>query len=211
MPRSFPRKRQLAPPIDPRPDAGQTRGPMSRSLAGKNETPPARPRARRAGRLLAARRMMAGGAFALAMLMPALAHAELRLCNRTQSRIGVALGYKEGEGWTTEGWWNVSANSCETLVRGDLVARFYYLYAIDYDQGGEWSGKAFMCTREKEFTVRGDKDCLARGMERTGFFEVDTQEQKGWTIQLTETNQTFPTTAGSVPMPLPNAARAKTP
>ena len=36
-----------------------------------------------------------------------------------------------------------------------LVARYYYIYAIDYDRGGEWSGQAFMCTRDKEFTIRG--------------------------------------------------------
>ena len=67
-----------------------------------------------------------------------------------------------------------------------LVARYYYVYAIDYDHGGEWGGKAFMCTREKEFTIRGIEDCLARGYDRTGFFEIDTGEQQSWTVQLTE-------------------------
>lgn len=122
----------------------------------------------------------------LATLMPAPAAADFRLCNRSSSRVGIALGYKDGNAWSTEGWWNIGANSCETLLRGDLVARFYYVYAIDYDLGGEWSGKAFMCTREKEFTIRGIQDCLARGFDRTGFFEVDTHEQKSWTVQLTE-------------------------
>jgi uncharacterized membrane protein len=86
----------------------------------------------------------------------------------------------------------VAANSCETLMRGPLAARFYYLYAIDYDQGGEWSGKAFMCAREKEFTIKGNKDCLARGYDRIGFFEVDTGEQKNWTVQLTEQGLSAP-------------------
>jgi len=115
------------------------------------------------------------------------AAADFRLCNNTSSRVGIALGYKDAEGWTTEGWWNISSRSCETLLRGTLVARFYYIYAIDYDRGGEWSGQAFMCTREKEFTIRGTQDCLARGFDRTGFFEVDTGEQRSWTVQLTET------------------------
>ncbi|MGQ3672392.1 DUF1036 domain-containing protein [Xanthobacter sp. TB0136] len=123
------------------------------------------------------------------ILMSSLAHAEFRLCNRTQSRIGIAVGYKEGNVWHTEGWWNVGAESCETLLRGDLMARYYYVYAVDYDQGGEWTGKAYMCTRDKEFTIRGANDCLARGFERTGFMEVDTQEQRSWTVQLTDNNQ----------------------
>src|SRR3979490_3345798 len=117
------------------------------------------------------------------------AAADFRLCNNTSSRVGIALGYKDAEGWTTEGWWNVSSRACETLLRGTLVARFYYIYALDYDRGGEWSGQAFMCSRDKEFTIKGTENCLARGFDRTGFFEVDTGEQRAWTVQLTEANQ----------------------
>jgi uncharacterized membrane protein len=120
------------------------------------------------------------------------AKADFRLCNNTGSRVGVALGYKDAEGWTTEGWWNVSARSCESLLRGALVARYYYIYAVDYDRGGEWSGHAFMCSREKEFTIRGTDNCLARGYDRTGFFEVDTSEQRSWTVQLTDSAEQKP-------------------
>ncbi len=126
------------------------------------------------------------------VLAPQPAAADLRLCNNTSSRVGISVGYKENEGWTTEGWWNLAARSCETLLRGTLVARFYYIYAIDYDHGGEWSGQAFMCTREKEFTIKGTADCLARGYDRTGFFEVDTGEQPSWTVQLTEPAELAP-------------------
>lgn len=154
--------------------------------------------------------LLVGATLALGIgitLIPTPAAAEFRLCNRTQSRVGIALGYKDGDAWATEGWWNVAANSCETLLRGDLAARFYYLYAVDYDQGGEWAGKAYMCTREKEFTIKGAEDCLARGFDRTGFFEVDTQEQKSWTVQLTESSQSKQSQA---PAPLPPPApRAK--
>jgi uncharacterized membrane protein len=120
------------------------------------------------------------------------ASADFRLCNNTGSRVGIAVGYKDNDGWTTEGWWNLGARSCDTLLKGALVARFYYIYAIDYDRGGEWSGKAFMCTRDKEFTIRGIEDCLARGFDRTGFFEVDTGEQRSWTVQLTESSEQAP-------------------
>ena len=110
----------------------------------------------------------------------------LRLCNKTGSRVGVAIGYKESGRWVTEGWWNVARDSCETLVAGPLVSRFYYVYAVDYDHGGVWGGKAIMCTRDKMFTIQGIEDCVTRGYERSGFFEVDTGEQKSWTVQLTE-------------------------
>src|SRR6201985_3571325 len=138
--------------------------------------------------------------FRFAGLLPALvlaflclgndpAAADFRLCNNTSSRVGIALGYKDAEGWTTEGWGNVSSRSCANLLKGALVALFYYIYALDYDRGGEWSGQAYMCSRDKEFTIKGTENCLARGFDRTGFFEVDTADQRAWTVQLTDANE----------------------
>jgi uncharacterized membrane protein len=116
-----------------------------------------------------------------------IAQADLRVCNKTTSRVGIAIGYKSDRDWTTEGWWTVGSDTCATLLAGRLVGRYYYMYAIDYDQGGEWSGSsAFMCTQEKEFTIEGTSNCVARGYQRTGFYEVDTGNQESWTIQLTE-------------------------
>ncbi len=117
------------------------------------------------------------------------AAAELRMCNSTPSRVGVAIGYHNGSEWISEGWWNVEGNSCEILVEGPLIARFYYFYAIDYDQGGEWSGGDFMCTKDEVFLIRDNERCEERGYHRNGFMEVDTGEQSSWTVRLTEPNQ----------------------
>ena len=135
------------------------------------------------------------------------AKANFRLCNNTSSRVGVAVGYKDAQGWTTEGWWNLPSRTCETILKGNLVARYYYVYAVDYDRGGEWMGQAFMCTRDKEFTIRGIDNCLARGYDRTGFFEVDTGEQSTWTVQLTETSEQPP----AKPLPTGNPLSAMPP
>ena len=150
---------------------------------------------------IAARRWTAAIAAITAVLLlsSTTAKADFRLCNNTGSRVGIALGYKDAEGWTTEGWWNVPARTCETLLRGSLVARYYYIYAVDYDRGGEWSGHAYMCSREKEFTIRGIGDCLARGYDRTGFFEVDTGEQRAWTVQLTDSTEQSPAQPAPAP------------
>ncbi len=128
----------------------------------------------------------AGGTAAL----PAPAVADLRVCNATTSRVGVAIGYRDGRQWTTEGWWNVPGQSCETLLRGPLAARYYYVYAIDYDQGGEWAGTAELCTRDQEFTIRGHERCEERGFLVNRFVEVDTGEEPSWTVQLVEPNRT---------------------
>ncbi len=123
---------------------------------------------------------------ALCMLSASPALADLRLCNKTDDTVSIAIGYRDNADWVTEGWWNLSKNSCETLIPGDLQSRYYYIYAAENDKIGEWGGQAFMCVRQKEFTIRGIEDCVARGYERAGFFEIDTGEQSSWTVQLTE-------------------------
>ena len=112
------------------------------------------------------------------------ARADLKLCNNTASRVGVAIGYKDREGWASEGWWTVDAQKCLTLLKGGLIARYYYVYAVDYEKGGSWGGKAMMCIRDKIFTIRGLDNCVERGYQKMGFFEVDTGEEADWTVSL---------------------------
>ena len=126
-----------------------------------------------------------GCAAAVAMFATPAA-ADLKLCNSTASRVGVAIGYQDKEGWSTEGWWNIASQTCETLLKGPVPSRFVYVHAVDYDRGGEWAGKNDMCTGEKSFTIRGVQDCTSRGYKSTGFFEVDTGDAKEWTIRLTD-------------------------
>lgn len=114
------------------------------------------------------------------------ARADLRLCNSTSSRIGVAIGYQDQNGWATEGWWNIASHTCETLLKGSVPSRYLYVHAVDYDRGGEWAGESFMCTTDKSFAIRGVQDCPKRGYKRTGFFQVDTGEANEWTIRLTD-------------------------
>ncbi len=134
------------------------------------------------------RRVFAVGLAAMCIALGTVpARADLKLCNNTDARVGVALGYKDTKGWASEGWWNIGPHSCETLLKGDLIARYYYIYAVDYDHGGAWGGKAVMCTRDKLFTIRGINSCEERGYQRTGFFEVDTGEEPDWTVSLSGT------------------------
>ncbi|MGE0697645.1 MAG: DUF1036 domain-containing protein [Hyphomicrobiaceae bacterium] len=121
----------------------------------------------------------------LALLLVAEpAAADLKLCNTTTGRIGVAIGYQDGTGWATEGWWTIAGETCETLLKGRLSSRFYYVHAIDYDRGGEWAGPTQMCMEDKAFTIRGNADCEKRGHKRGGFMEVDTNDSRDWTIRL---------------------------
>lgn len=124
--------------------------------------------------------------------LTAPARADLRVCNRTKDPISIALGYRATHGWQSEGWWVAGPDECATIFKGDLTSRFYYVFAADDIGGGAWDGKFFMCTRDESFTIFGVEDCLARGYERTGFFEVDTKNRSDWTLELTENQMSNP-------------------
>jgi uncharacterized membrane protein len=128
------------------------------------------------------------GWFFAATVAASTAHADFRMCNNTSNRVSIALAYTDGQNWTSEGWWNLKPTDCDILLRGTLAAQFYYVYAMD-ERGGEWKGKAFMCTSDREFKIDGRQDCFVRGYDRTGFFEVDTgKDARDWTVQLTDPN-----------------------
>lgn len=123
----------------------------------------------------------------VASISPALA--DLRVCNETGNPVSIALGYRAERGWQSEGWWLANPTQCATVYQGDLTtsgSSFFYLYVADDIGGGAWDGSFFMCTRDESFTIFEVDNCLARGYERTGFFEVDTQNRSDWTLQLTE-------------------------
>ncbi len=133
------------------------------------------------------------GLILVGVLLPSMAlfavpaYADLRVCNQTRNVVSVSLGYRVDNGWQSEGWWQTPPGDCRVLYQGSLAARsYYYIYAVDDIGGGEWDGSVFMCTSDETFTIFGVEDCLARGYERTGFFEIDTQKRTDWTLQLTE-------------------------
>ncbi len=123
------------------------------------------------------------------VLVPS-ASADLKVCNNTKSLVGVSVGYREKDDWTVQGWWRIPPDVCASLIEGALSSRYYYLHAEDADTGGRWRGPVFMCTSSKQYKIKGLKDCFARGFERTGFFEVDTGNQKSWQVRLNEADQT---------------------
>ena len=132
--------------------------------------------------------MLAGFVLMALAATSAPALADLRVCNQSTNQVSIALGYRAEKGWQSEGWWVAPPQKCAVVYQGDLHSRFFYLYVADDIGGGAWDGTNFMCTRDESFTIFGVEDCLARGYERTGFFEVDTQNRTDWTLQLTDPN-----------------------
>ena len=75
--------------------------------------------------------VLVGGA-GFVCLLAIDAHADLKLCNATPGRVGVALGYQDKKGWATEGWWNIPSQTCENLLKGSLPSRYLYIHSVDY-------------------------------------------------------------------------------
>ena len=72
-------------------------------------------------------RLLALSALGTALCAAAPACADLRMCNNTNNRVSVALGYTDGQNWVSEGWWNLKSLDCVILLRGALAAEYYYL------------------------------------------------------------------------------------
>ena len=137
-------------------------------------------------------RMAVAAAVLCAGLMPSFAWADLKLCNATPGRVGVALGYQDKKGWATEGWWNIPAQTCENLLKGTLPSRYLYVHAVDYERGGVWAGAHQMCTKDSTFIIRDTKNCDERGYSKKGFYEIDTGTSQSWTIRLADPDKSEP-------------------
>ena len=98
---------------------------------------------------------------------------------------------------------NTVQRSLEELERRGILysVRGSGWFVADDIGGGVWDGSVYMCTRDDAFTIFGVEDCLARGHERTGFFEIDTEDRTDWTVQLT------PDTLSPIIDPSANGAR----
>ena len=123
--------------------------------------------------------------------------ADFRVCNKSSERVNVAIGYNNKDyGWTSEGWWAIEPENCHNIIRGRLDNRYYYVYAID-TQDGVWEAPesqqgGFFCVGKEKFTFHnrefgGDVlDCEKSSQITKHFLSVDTQDADDFTYNLTE-------------------------
>jgi uncharacterized membrane protein len=125
------------------------------------------------------------------------AWAGFRVCNQSDEKVSVAIGYNNRDfGWVSEGWWDITPGECVTLLRGDLNQRYYYIYAESENR--QWSGEKFenggyFCISSSRFTLRnadfedGDTiDCESGGQKTKHFRKIDTKSYTDYTDNLTE-------------------------
>ncbi len=122
--------------------------------------------------------------FAAVFLLPSAALAGLEICNKSDARQSVSIGYKSGDDWVSEGWWNIEPGDCKEPVKGDLKNRYYY-YRSHVNGKAYATGEVTFCTKSDAFTIVGDSDCAARGFEALGFRKLDTgKTAKHFTLSL---------------------------
>jgi uncharacterized membrane protein len=123
-------------------------------------------------------------AVATVFALTAPAFAALSFCNRTQTTLEAAWGYRDADAddtqnWVSEGWWRIEPGQCARVYGQPLLQRFYFYYAHALAQTSKdapptvWSGKYMLCTDDKAFRVTGDGDCPGRNYQTTGFQELD--------------------------------------
>lgn len=134
----------------------------------------------------------------LGFALPRDAAATLTICNTTEDKHSVAIGYKSGDTWISEGWWNITAGDCMQPVKGDLKQRYYYLRATSSSREFLDENIAF-CTQKDAFTIRGDSDCSGRGYDKGLFVKIDTgTSAKNFYYNITdEISRTMPSAPGA--------------
>jgi uncharacterized membrane protein len=128
-------------------------------------------------------------AFSLTLSAALSARAEFRVCNRTKYLLNIAVGYTEGEEFSTEGWWSAAPNSCATPIKRPLNERYVYLYATDIDAADVLQGTVSMCVGRRKFKIAGIADCWRRGLQAVNFAEIDTLNSPDWTVFLNDSSQ----------------------
>ena len=111
--------------------------------------------------------------------------AGLDLCNKTNTLVWAAIGYKNGEDDMSSGWVRIEPGNCRKAIKGKLDQDAYYVYAEGVDdagaiaQGGEgamiWSGSDSFCIKTTRFEIKGRERCAARGFDERGFMRFETE------------------------------------
>lgn len=119
------------------------------------------------------RRVLTAAVAAILGALPSATLAGLEICNDSEVKQTIAVGYKSGDVWVSEGWWGISPGDCVEPVKGDLKNRYYYLRA--QAKGWQFDDERIpFCTTTKAFTIEGDEDCAGRGFDKRYFRKIDT-------------------------------------
>ncbi len=108
--------------------------------------------------------------------------AQFAVCNQTLDVINVAIGQYDIDAFETSGWWTIGPNQCANVIDSQLSSRYIYVFGQDVFGKSIVTGSTPMCVAPDRFEIRGDQDCLIRGLIEARFQEVDTLRSERWTM-----------------------------
>lgn len=110
------------------------------------------------------------------------ATSQFAVCNQTFDVLNVALGAYDHGDFETSGWWTIGPNQCANVIYEELTSRYIYVFAKDVFGREVLTGATPMCVAPDRFEIRGEQDCLIRGLIEARFHEVDTRKSERWTL-----------------------------
>jgi len=127
--------------------------------------------------------LVATAAVLVSAATPAPAQAQLTVCNKTPSRVFIAVAYlKEGR-MTSRGWFTADPGECVVPVGSALLQRYYYLRAESEDNRS-WGDDYSFCTKHVRYEIPARVNCATNGYDEESFFQVDTRSSTSWTQNL---------------------------
>jgi uncharacterized membrane protein len=105
------------------------------------------------------------------------------ICNKSsESKVWVAIAYKDNNGWVRKGWYEIAKNECSNILS---VLNYKYVYYYAQGNSKKWYGDNQICVHPtKKFTYRSST-CSGE-YKAYPFRKVDTNDLSSWTTNLVD-------------------------
>ncbi len=117
----------------------------------------------------------------------------LTWCNDTQYRVMASIATDDGKAVTSRGWYRIEPGKClHPDVTGHPRKIFSFAEAVDptgrtikiNSRPLNWGGATMLCTREAQFEFTEQGDCGPRGLNASGYAQIDMAAGAGKTIRF---------------------------
>jgi uncharacterized membrane protein len=121
------------------------------------------------------------------------AGAAMKVCNRTSYVLYTATASDAHTGINSQGWSRTAPGACRVVLRDDLTAPAYYIYArtsqAHSGPSRAWGGDKAICVKDTNFATQNPfnaRDCLSDDFFELPFAGVDTHHLRSWTMTFSE-------------------------
>jgi len=142
------------------------------------------------------RKLVLAAAFPVAVAFASPAMADFTVCNRSDTRVDVAVGYNNAQrGWMSVGWYVINPGRCHRALTGTVADDDVYVYAQGND-GRRWSARrgqtgGWFCIAQRRFSMTLDRvqrnnviNCRRAGMQDRQFIRVNTRGNDNFRFNL---------------------------